>query len=89
MAAKGFQRVGRPFEWLRPAGVDFVPGVIRHDPAVPTALLHRLPDQLPPLRARENRHRVAPADSWNEWLEFSVDILFSKSIKLAYRLATL
>ena len=75
--AARFRVVGRPFEWPGLAAVGFGPGVIRRDPAVPTALLPRLPDRSPPPRARENRHRAAPADSWSGWLVFSVDILFA------------
>ena len=65
-----FGPVGWPFDWLGLEAVGFAPGVIRRNPAVPTALLRRLPDRSPPPRARESRHRAAPADSWSGWLVF-------------------
>jgi hypothetical protein len=50
--AAGLRRVGRPFEWLGLGAVGFGPGVIRRDPAVPTAHLRRLPDRSQPPRAK-------------------------------------
>jgi hypothetical protein len=70
---RDFEGVGGPLSGFGLAAVGFGPSVIRRDPAVPTALLPRLTDQSPPPRARENRHRAEPADSWSGWLVFQVE----------------